>query len=244
MHHLPKEASGTLKPTAILAQASLMECQLLAATIERQCRLEVVACGVTSSEVENAVRTNNPDLLLISARLQDGPYAGLRVAKNLQASNNLVKIVMLLDSEDRDLVVKSFCCGAKGIFTRNEESRKLCKCIAVVLQGQIWASNAQMKYVVEALAQMQHPILLNPDNLNALTKREYEVVRLLAAGFSNREIGDHLRLNENTVKNYVSGILHKLGLSTRIELALYFLSQEERRPQRREGDTPIRKFGT
>lgn len=239
-----KNASGRPKPTAILAQASLMECQLLAAAVERQCRLEVVACGVTSSEVEAAVRTNNPDLVLISARLQDGAYAGLKAAKNLQASNSPANIVMLLDVEDRDLVVKSFCCGAKGIFTRNEESRKLCKCITAVLQGQIWASNAQVKYVVEALSQMQYPILLNPENLNTLTKREHEVVRLLAAGFSNREIGDHLKLSENTVKNYVSGTLHKLGLSTRIELVLYFLSEQERRPQRHEGENAIPKFGT
>ena len=233
-----------IKKTAVVAQPSQMDCQLLANAIERQCRLSIVASAVTSADVLGAVHQNTPDLVVIGARLQDGDYAGLKVTRTLQKCNGKSSILMLLDSDDRDLVVESFRCGATGVFTRAGSSRQLCECITAVLQGKIWASNTQMKWVVEALAQTDTPVLVSSKNLRSLTKREDEVLRLLAAGSSNREIGERLELNENTIKNYVSGIFHKLGVSSRIELVLYFFSEQERRPNGEDADMSIRNFGT
>jgi two-component system, NarL family, nitrate/nitrite response regulator NarL len=232
-----------IKKTALVVQASEMDCQLLANAIERQCRLRVVSCLVNSADVLAAVQQNAPDLVLISVRLQDGAYAGLKAAKNLQKSNVTSSILMLLDSEDRELVVESFRCGAMGVFTRTGSSRQLCECITAVLQGRLWANNTQMKWVVEALAQTRAPVLVSSKSLRSLTKREDEVVRLLAAGSSNREIGERLNLNENTVKNYVSSIFQKLGVSSRIELVLYFFF-EQGHTSAGDADISVRNFGT
>lgn len=233
-----------IKKTAVVAQASQMDCQLLANAIERPCRLSIVASAINSADVLGAVQQNTPDLVVIGTRLQDGGYAGLKVAKSLQKCNGKSSILMLLDADDRELVVESFRCGAMGVFTRDGSSRQLCQCITAVLQGKIWASNTQMKWVVEALAQTDAPILVSSKSLRSLTKREDEVVRLLAAGSSNREIGERLDLNENTIKNYVSSIFQKLGVSSRIELVLYFFSEQERRHNGEDADISIQNFGT
>jgi DNA-binding NarL/FixJ family response regulator len=233
-----------IKKTAVVAQASQMDCQLLANAVERQCHLSIVACVVNSADVLGAVQQERPDLVVIGARLQDGAYAGLKVAKNLQKSKATSSILMLLDADDRELVVESFRCGAMGVFTRASSSRQLCECITAVLQGKVWATNTQMKYVVEALAQTQAPVRISSKRLRSLTKREDEVVRLLAAGLSNREVGERLNLNENTIKNYVSGIFQKLGVSSRVELVLYFFSEQGNPPIDEDADMPTRNFGT
>jgi DNA-binding NarL/FixJ family response regulator len=232
------------KPTVVVAQANQMDSQLLADAIERQCRLQVAACPVNSASVISAVQEKRPDLILISPRLQDGMCAGLRVAKTLHASGTTSRIVTLLESEDRDLVLESFRCGATGVLTRNDSSQDLCKCMTVVLQGDIWASSTQLKYLVDAFAQTHPPILLNVKDRRALTKREDEVLRLLAAGLTDREIGNSLKLNENRVKNYVSGMFQKLGLSSRAELALFFSYERSEPCEQEERYISKDKFGT
>src|SRR5207302_11317220 len=102
-----KDAGRRLKPTAILGQASLMECQLLAAALKRQCRLEVVASGITSSEVERAVHTRDPDPVLITAHLQDVPHSGLNVARTSRGSNTQAIVSMPRGSDDRSELVQS-----------------------------------------------------------------------------------------------------------------------------------------
>lgn len=228
------------RPAIVVAQANQMDCQLLADAIERQCRFQVAACQVNSAFVIRAVQENRPDLVLISPRLQDGICAGLYAATKLLASGATSNIVMLVDCEDREVILESFRCGAKGVLTRNDSSQDLCKCLMAVLEGDIWASNRQIKYLVEALVQARPPILLNSKERRALTEREEEVLRLLATGLSDREIGDQLELNENRIKNYVSGMFKKLRVSTRTELALVFTS--ERIHEQEQEDISKEKF--
>lgn len=235
MNRPPADPTAKLRPAAIVVQESQMDCQLLATAVERQCRLRVRAAFTNSANVTEAVQQIRPDLILISPRLQDGPYAGLELAQRLRSLAITPKILMLLDTDERELVVESFRCGARGVFTRDESPQQLCRSIAAVLRGGIWASNAQLGYVMDALAEMPRSAHFNPVGLRFLTKRENEVLRLIATGFNNREIGDHLKLNENTIKNYVSVIFQKLGVSTRIELILHCLSERRRKaPQQIE----------
>src|SRR5215469_13943670 len=129
------------KPTIVVAQANQMGCQLLADTIERQCRFQVADCQTNSALVIRAVQENRPDIVLISPRLQDGICAGLYAATKLLESGATSNIVILLDCEDREVILESFRCGAKGVLTLNDSSEDLCKCLMAVLQGNIWVSN-------------------------------------------------------------------------------------------------------
>jgi DNA-binding NarL/FixJ family response regulator len=223
---LPNEVPElSRKPTLLLAEASQMDCQLLANAIERQGQFRVFGCVFGSAEVISAVREIRPDVALISGRLVDGICAGLSAINKLQASRVSSRIVVLLDCEDRELVVESFRCGAKGVVNRSASPKELCKCIASVYAGQIWASNNEVKYLVEALAETPRATSINPKRIELLSKREGEVARLAVIGLTNREISQHLSLNEHTVKNYLSHIFEKLAVSSRIEL-IHCLSLE------------------
>ena len=195
-----------------------MDCQLLTDVIERQCRLHVTATLVNSLSVVSAVQENRPDLVLISSRLEDGMCAGLEAAKTLQAAGTTSRAVMLLESEDRTLVLESFRCGARGVLTRNDSSHDLSKCMWVVLRGEVWARRMHVNYLVEAISQTHPSISLSIGDRRVLSKREEEVVRLVAAGLTDREIGSIIKLNEKETKNYVAALLDKLGLSSRSEL--------------------------
>jgi two-component system, NarL family, nitrate/nitrite response regulator NarL len=85
-----------------------------------------------------------------------------------------------------------------------------------------------LESVVQALTRAPAPGIARPDVTTVLSKREEEVARLVGSGLSNREISKNLGLSEHTVKNYLFRVFDKLGLSTRIELVLYMLSQTKR----------------
>ena len=218
-------ANISRKPTVVVAQANQMDCQLLADVIERQCRLQVTATLVNSASVISAVQENRPDLVLISSRLENGMCAGLEAAKTLQVSGTTSRAVMLLDYEDRALVLESFRSGARGVLTRNDSSQDLSRCMSLVLRGEVWARRMHVNYLVEALSHRHPSASTRIGDRCALTKREEEVLRLVAAGVTGREICNSLKLNEKAFKNCIAELLEKLGLSSRSELMFLFPAQ-------------------
>ena len=104
----------------------------------------------------------------------------------------------------------------------------LCKCAEQVHAGQIWANTSQLHSVIDALAQLAPLRVVNASCLQLLTKREEEVVRLLAEGMSNRDIARELKFSAHTVKNYLFKIFDKLEVSSHVELVLYAISSTKR----------------
>jgi DNA-binding NarL/FixJ family response regulator len=211
--------------TAVIAGGSQMDCQLLAHAIQAHSHIRVVGCATSCAEVISAVRKNRPDVALVSARLQDGDRAGLRVLRELRALQPQSRVIMLLDEHKAELVVEAFRHGARGIFYRTGVSAQLRKCLQIVHDGQIWADNSQLEHIVRAVMQIPAPKFSKAEMTTLLTKREEEVARLVAAGLPNCEVAEKLRLSQHTVKNYLSRIFEKLGISNRTELVLCILSQ-------------------
>ncbi len=218
-------SGGSRSTTVVLADDSRMGCQLLADTIQRHNHFRVVASATARKEVIYAVRKLQPDIAVISARLQDGAFAGLKVLLELHTLQTRPRVIMLLDDDQPRLVVEAFRNGARGIFCRTGVTTGLRKCIQCVYDGQIWANNTQLEHIVEALMQAPVPGLAKTSVIRALGKREEEIARLVASGLSNREIAQRLSISPHTVKNYLFRVFEKLGISTRIELVLYILSQ-------------------
>jgi DNA-binding NarL/FixJ family response regulator len=106
--------------------------------------------------------------------------------------------------------------------------KALSKCIQTVHMGQIWASNEDLEHVLTALIHAKPLEFNNADGLPLLTRREEDVVRLLADGLKNREIAQKLEVTEHSIRNYLYRIFEKLGVSTRVELILYAFSQRDR----------------
>ena len=213
------------KATVLVADATPMDCQLISEAIQRHNHFRVIGRVVSSSEIISAVRKAQPDVAVISARLQDGAFAGLLALRGLRALQTRSRIVIVLDRDERELVVEAFLNNVRGVFCRMGSSSELRKCIQSVHSGEIWANNSQVEYIVEALMQAPARAATNGKSTTVLSKREEEIARLVATGLSNRDVSDKLGLSPHTVKNCLSRIFEKLGISTRIELVLYVLGQ-------------------
>jgi DNA-binding NarL/FixJ family response regulator len=210
------------RPTVVVADASRMGSQLLAQTIQSHNDFRVVGSATTRSEAMSGISALQPDIAVISSRLQDGAFTGVEVLRELRTLQTRPRVIMLLDDNQSELVVESFRHGARGIFCRTELTTQLRKCILCVSKGQIWANNTQLESVVEALMQAPAPILVET---TVLSRREEEIARFVASGLSNSEVAQRLSLSRHTVKNYLFHVYEKLGISTRIELVLYVLSR-------------------
>ena len=213
------------KVTVLVADSTVMDCQLLSEAIQRHNYLRVTGQTTTSAETISAVYETQPDVALISARLQDGAFAGLLALRGLRRLQTRSRIVFLLDQDESELVVNAFLNNAKGIFGRTGSSGELCKCIQSVAEGEIWVNNSQLEYIVAALMQAPARGLTSGRVTAVLSKREEEIAELVASGLSNFDVSNKLGLSHHTVKNNLSRIFEKLGISTRIELVLYILSQ-------------------
>jgi DNA-binding NarL/FixJ family response regulator len=211
--------------TVFVADASRMDCQLLINAIQRHNYFRVIGCATSVTEIVSAIDKGQPDVAVISVRLQDDAAGGLLALRKLRASRTRSHVIMLLDKDERELVVEIFRNGANGIFCRTGSFEELRKCIERVRDGQFWVNNTQMQYVVEALGQAPPPRAIQGKSATSLSKREKEIARLVAAGLSNRGVSETLKLSEHTVKNYLFSIFEKLAISTRIELVLYVLNQ-------------------
>ena len=207
-----------------VADANAMACQLMVRALEQSREpFEVVGSASDPAEILKRLGENPSDVAIISADLENG--AGLGVVNEVRTSYPHTHIIVLADSPERALVVEGFRAGADGVFSRAEAFEMLCRCIRAVHDGQIWADRNQQRFIIEALAMGQRQPIKGANGANLLTKREDELVRLVAEGLSNREISRRLGLTEHTVRNYLFRIFNKLGTSNRLELALYVIKQ-------------------
>jgi DNA-binding NarL/FixJ family response regulator len=180
----------------------------------------------SSQKIISGLAAHKPDVALISEELQDGPQAGVKVLQRLQNSQR-IPAIMLLQCSKPECVVNAFRGGARGIFYRTHSLKALSKCIRMVHRGQIWASNEDVEHLINALTRTKPMHLNNPEGMPLLTRREEEVVHLVADGLKNREIAEHLQVKEHSVRNYIYRIFEKLGVSSRVELILYAFTQRD-----------------
>lgn len=223
-----KDAHRAQRISILIADETAMACQLLKnALAYRRLNFEVVACAVNRSEIMQSMTKQPPEVVLVGESLQDGAFVGLRVLSELRGSFPESRVIVMLKSPQRDLVLDAFRAGAKGVFCRTEPVAALCKCIRAVQAGQIWANSHQLNLIVDALANAAPFHVKSATGKNLLAKREQEVAKLVAEGLNNRDIAQKLGLSEHTVSNYLFRIYEKLGISSRVELVLYIVRHEQ-----------------
>jgi two-component system nitrate/nitrite response regulator NarL len=217
--------------SVFVADASRMSCELMAAALRRsRDRLTMVGYATDAVGVRAALGENEANIAVISAHLRDGISAGFNVTREIRAAYPKTGVIMLLDSIQGTMVVEAFRAGAKGILSREEPFEVLCKCIHAVYQGQVWANSKELHFVLSALVRTPSGHKINGEGSKGpslLTRRETGVVQLVAEGLSNRDISQQLNLSEHTVRNYLFRIFNKVGISSRLELALYDINRRE-----------------
>jgi DNA-binding NarL/FixJ family response regulator len=211
--------------TVAIADANLMAARLLGDQFKRQPEFAVAACVSDRASLLRSARETKTTVALVSVDLQDGLLTGLAALRDVHEADPEIRLILLFDRPESQLVVEGLRAGARGFFSRsNFDFIALRKCVRRVCEGQIWIGNAELEYVFEALAQARPLRVANPDGVNLLSRREEEVMRLVADGLGNREIAERMGLSEHTVKNYLFRIFDKLGISNRVELVLYAVS--------------------
>jgi two-component system nitrate/nitrite response regulator NarL len=227
MGQLSQPLGGSI--SVLIADADRMSAHLIADGLTRgRHDIAVVAVSNSSSETLRELEKSQPDIALINAHLEDGQLKGYHVLQYLQLRSPKTVAIMLIPDSERELVVDAFRGGARGGFCRLHSIKLLSKCVRTVHEGQIWADTRNLAFILEYLTQLKPLRHIKPGGgMTRLTPREAEVVHLLADGLSTRDISQKLALTEHTIRNYLSAIYDKLGVSSRVELALYAVARED-----------------
>jgi len=225
----PPQPNRMQRPVRVfVADESTMGCELIRDALKRlPLQFEVAACEITSARVTRYVNESTVDVALISADLEDGRLMGLKALRDVHLAQPARRVVILFDSWHDDLIVHAFRAGAKGVLCRAEPLDRLRKCLLSVHKGQVWANSSQLQMVLEALTSAAPVRVVNSKGLSLLTRRESQVVQLIAEGMPTKEISLKLGITEHTVSNYLFRIYNKVGVSNRLELALCAIKQRE-----------------
>jgi two-component system, NarL family, response regulator DevR len=177
--------------------------------------MAVVGEAGTAAEALTQIPSVKPDVAVLDVRLPDA--SGIEVCRALQTTAPTVRCLMLTSFADDDAILGSVLAGAAGFVAKQIRAGELVDAIRRVGAGQSLLDPHATEVLLERL---RHPVRVDA-RLGELTEREREVLRLMADGRTNRQIGAELGLAEKTVKNHVSSILAKLGMARRTEAAVF-----------------------
>jgi len=182
---------------------------------------EISIVGEASSGTEciQMLSKLKPDILLLDLRMPDKD--GLTVLEEVNFDTIPTRVIVLTATEDDHEVVRAMRLGARGVVLKQSATDLLLKSIMKVHAGEVWLDKRMTSEVMRAFAKSAEAGPRREKPL--LSDRETEIVQLVAQGFRNREIGEKLFISEQTVKNHLHNIFDKLGVSDRLELALYAL---------------------
>lgn len=221
---LPADPSERIR--VLIAERTRIGCDLFRKALVRARFVEGVAFATSVNQVIAAAANAAPHIILLSRDLEDGPASGLKALQSLNGIRHSCRVIMLFEDGEQKDVIECFRAGAKGLFRRSDSLENLLRCVQAVHNGQVWASSADLNLILEVLASSASTFqCVNANGEELLTAREQQVAKLVAEGFTNREISQRLQITEHTVKNYLFKIYDKLGISTRVELTLYATSR-------------------
>ena len=197
-------------------------CKLLA--LEED--FEVVAQAQDGREVLDVLQQYEPDILLLDLKMPG--LDGLGTLQRLQAARNRTRVIVLTASDDKNEFVQAMKLGTSGIVLKQTATDLLIKSIRKVHAGEIWLDSHTTAAVIRQFVSSddvppppQAAAAPRERERSPLSQREREIVALVAQGFKNKEMAEKMFISEQTVKNHLHNIFDKLGVSDRLELALY-----------------------
>lgn len=181
---------------------------------------EVVGEASDGEALLPLARKTKPDILLLDLSMprQDG----MEVLRELSGSDIPVRTLLLTASIDKSQIVRALKLGAYGVILKESTTQRLFDGIRCVMAGQYWVGRESVSDLVRALRSVSSPAEGGPRSREfGLTPREMEIVTMVVAGYSNPDIAQRCSISEQTVKHHISNIFDKLGVSNRLELALF-----------------------
>lgn len=190
---------------------------LLAAEVD----IEVVGEASTAAQAIGRIRATIPDVAVLDVRLPDG--SGIDVCRDIRSSLPGTRCLMLTGYDDDEAIYAAVLAGASGYVIKDIRGSGLVDSVRAVAAGRSLLDPALNRRVVERINENHEA----DPRLQSLTIRERQILPLIAEGLTNREIGERLNLAEKTVKNYISGLLSKLGLQRRTQAAVLHLESKQ-----------------
>ncbi len=190
--------------------------------LEAENDLEVVGEADTAETALSRIPATTPDIAVLDVRLPDGD--GVEVCREIRSKHPEIACLMLTSYADDEALFAAIMAGASGFVLKQVRGSDLVDAVRRVAAGESLLDPTVTARVLERLRSTPED-----DELSALTAQEQRILTLIGEGFTNRQIGDEMFLAEKTVKNYVSNLLSKLGMSRRTEAAAYAARLDERR---------------
>ncbi len=187
-------------------------------------QFEVV--GEAEDGPETVARTleHGPDVVLLDVQMPNA--AGFDVVREIALQAPEAHIVLLTGSIPMDKLLEAFGAGARGIVLKSALTEQIAAAMLTVMAGRYWADGREIETLAEVQAELRaHNKPETTERFN-LTRRELEVVGLIVKGYSNRDIAKEFNLSEETVKRHLSNTFEKMGISTRLELAIMAIEKK------------------
>jgi two-component system nitrate/nitrite response regulator NarL len=194
--------------------------------LEAETDLKVIGEASDGSEAIKLARQLKPDILLLDLAMPKMP--GLEALREMSSATgvNSVRVILLTAAAEKNQIVEALQLGARGVVLKDSATQLLLKSIHTVMSGEYWVGRESVSNLVQYLRSL---VLSSGEEAKqkkfGLTPRELEIVSAVVAGFSNKEIAEYFKISEDTVKHHLSNIFDKLGVSTRLELALFAVNQ-------------------
>jgi len=195
----------------------------LASLLAREKGFEVVGEAQDGAEALNKTKNLKPDLVLMDIYMPGGN--GLEATRRIREALSSVKVVILTVSEEDKNLFEAIKSGAHGYLLKKIEPRNLFEMLRGVFRGEAPISRATAAKILNEFAAQAHRATEETPE-EKLTPKEREVIELLTKGWTNKEIGNKLRITENTVKNHLKNILDKLHLENRVQAATFALQKK------------------
>ncbi len=188
--------------------------------LEAEADLSVVGHAVDAAEAIQYTQTLKPDLLLLDVAMPK--VSGLEALQELVELPNAPAVILLTAAIDRADIVKALQVGARGVVLKESATAMLLKAIRVVMEGGYWVGRESVSDLMLALRSLGPvPERTEAPLASSLTPRELQIVGLILVAAGNKKIADTLNISEKTVKHHLTNIFEKLGVSNRLELALF-----------------------
>lgn len=191
--------------------------EAVSAVIAAQKEFRLAGCCTSSQDARAVIAKEAPDVLMID--LQHSEQDSLDLLRELPSINARTHAVGLADAENRELIVEAMRLGARGFLLKQATTELFLKCVRKVNAGEIWLDGRFAEAVLNAFGSYSPES--KADSKNEISVREMEVIGLVVQGYKNKDIADKLFISEKTVKNHLSAIFHKVGVTDRLELTLF-----------------------
>ncbi len=204
------------KITVMIADDHTLMREGLKKILELDNNIDVVGQAGDGEEAVEKILEYKPKVVLLDINMPK--MNGLEVLRRVKDLGIESKIIMLTIHDDREYLLETIKIGANGYVLKDSDADSLVKAIKDVASGKTYIQPNIANLFVEEIDEENNEIAMKIDSL---TKREYEVLTVIAEGLSNREIAERLFISEKTVKNHLSNIFRKLDVSDRIQAAIF-----------------------